>query len=259
MGTYNSIMTTARTVQSTRRGLRIDAPHVAGREEASFPFACPVCAEGSAAQTSCPRCDVPMREVATTVQLPRRSDARDATVRHGAMAGLAVGVGVGVPLLLYLGTLSMDAASLPTPVWILAASFFSVVALAPALHHRLAPYLARRADARRLRDRAAARATLARRATPSEAKDHLLLAIRGRVRVEDGGLVVEDGVARVRVPVCESVRVIADDGERHALSDGEEVEVVGVGAHRRGAGRAYRDAKGDFELDGAHPIDVWVR
>ena len=205
MGSYNQIMSAARAVQAHRRALRIDAPHAKDREEASFPFVCPECGEGSAVPAGCPRCDVEMRDVNKTVQLARHADVRDATTRDGTMAAFGVGVVIGVPLLLFLGALSMDAADLPglgipAFVWFLLAAVVLGGASSVRLHQQLAPILAGRRERARLRTLATDRAKRARRSRAATAKEHLAwMASRVRSLAEDARPPDDDPVARAAV------------------------------------------------------------
>lgn len=268
MGTYTTLAKFAGSSARSSRGryvLRVDAGD--GEALEPFPFACPECEEGAVVATDCPRCGVEMRSNASTIRMPRRSDATDRTQRSLTGPALALGVASLVPAVLWIATSAMDWASGEVGYGGVQGSLLwsaVLVALTLGAGALIGLGQAWPGISRRLASRGRLRSMRARAdALPVAAPTRLgdvgdPVRIVGRVVVEDGVLRVTDGACRVRVPVDSRVRVFASDGERHVLSESEEVEVVGVGRRVLGAGDGYRDVEGEFVFD-PRGCEVWVR
>lgn len=216
--------------------------------------------------TDCDRCGAAMRATANTIRMPRRSDAIDRTERSLAGPALALGGAFCVPALLWLATLVLEwrdggitrAAMENYALWSLALVALAVgggalIGLAQRWP-RIARRLARGRRLREMRDRAEA---LSIRASVELRDSEDPVRVIGRVVVANGALHVSDSSGAVRVPVDSRVRVFASDGERHVLTDGEDVEVVGIGRRALGAGDGYRDVEGEFVFD-PRGCEVWV-
>ncbi|MBX3273217.1 MAG: hypothetical protein KF729_23330 [Sandaracinaceae bacterium] len=255
---YTPILKAANKVQAHNvRRLRIDAAHTAHREEGALPFVCPVCDDGSAVPTSCLRCEVPMRELAKSVRLPRASDATDQTTRSLGAAALGLGVLLCTPAIGVYAVAAMNGHRID---WALGLGALALLAaLTPLILANRWPGWRQRWRERRHRRAAEARAAEVPAVSPADAPERALVRVRGHLRVADGAVHVEDDRGCVRVPVGPLVRVVADDGERFVLSDGEEVEVVGFSVRALGAGEAYRDTRGPLAFDETRPVDVLVR
>lgn len=265
MGSYTPIVTSAATVTAKRRRLRVDSAHGrADREESVFAFACPECGEGSGFETECPRCDVAMRPTATSVELPRRSDARTA-VRHGVLLGVVPALAaLGTLFTLLFAVLAADGNVGPAHSYLAYAIIAMLILLPLAMLPPAALAAWAKLNARlewaQIQREARARVGDTKPTDPSDAvEDPDPIRVRGRVRIENGGVRVCDERTGVRVPLTPQVRVLGDEGERFVLTDGEEVDAVGYGIRRLGAGEGYRDTRGELELDGSRPVELWIR
>lgn len=272
MGTYTTLAVLAKAPRYRRHAQGGDVSPLDDDRQAAdaYTHVCPQCGDGATFEADCPRCDVPMRSAQRSAAFPKRAnEVADGTIRSIEAAAFGLCVVFGAPAFLLFATASIDRALAPVqfPYWDMAITASALIAsLAivvtaivagtnriPAIRERLRWGRVLRAARARLRSLTATDP----RSVPACAQTPV--RVRGGVRVEDGVVHVADGEGRVRVPVDARVRVIDGDRETYHLEDGQDVEVVGVGARPLGTGEAYRDTRGEFVFDAGQPIEVWIR
>ena len=277
MGHYTTLARFANMTPRASRGARSShgAQRRADGETADstttheYTHVCPECGDGATVSATCPRCDVKMRCSATSAAFPTlATEVYDQTRRSSGAAAFGLGVVFGAPALAFFIGSIMDrawgvvyAAHSSVVVASVAVASLALLALAPLVLADRLPNLRRKLLWNRILRDAEARLraipSTALANTPPQADEPI--RVRGVVRILEGEVHVTDGHARVRVPVDPCVRVIDGSEEAHYLEDGQEVEVVGVGAREIGGGEAYRESLGEFIFDASRNVEVWIR
>jgi hypothetical protein len=258
MGVYTSIMTEALKHQAGTRAMR--SRHVPDRgadPEEAAPFVCRQCGDGYDHEGECPRCDVALARRDHTVQL----DAPELVPTRSPITSLlALALAIGFPGIVLGSFLWLRASTSGPGPEAFAAAIVGFGALAVMTFgwawHRFDPNrkerLAHEAALRRAKRRQ--RTVPLVRVEDLPAKIDGAVRVRGRVRVELGDdgephLTIVDGDGCARVRLHDRLRVWDQRGARGALSEGEQVEVVGRGRRVIGAGNGYRDEEGDFAFE----------